>query len=80
MDADGAETAWERGCYNGAMKYRWTLFLTSLLLLSAFFLVRSEESFLEGFGYALLIGACLIQLVYLIRFIVDYRKRRTVEG
>lgn len=54
----------------------WTLALTSALLLGAFFMVRSGEEFVEGFGYAFIFGACFLQLRYIVRSVIEYRKRQ----
>lgn len=58
------------------MKTNWTLLLTFVLLLGGFFLVRSTEEFLQGLGYAFILGACAIQLSYILKSISSYRKRQ----
>lgn len=58
------------------MKTNWTLLLTSVLLLGGFFLVRSPEEFSQGLGYAFILGACAVQLRYLLKSISTYRKRQ----
>lgn len=58
------------------MKANWTLLLTSVLLLGGFFLVRSAEEFVQGLGYAFVLGACAVQLRYIVKSISAYRKRQ----
>ncbi|WP_437583159.1 hypothetical protein ACSAGD_12850 [Paramicrobacterium sp. CJ85] len=62
------------------MKTNWTLLLTSVLLLGGFFLVRSTEEFLQGLGYAFILGACAVQLRYILKSISTYRKRQVTES
>ncbi|PKI91426.1 hypothetical protein CW368_05690 [Actinomycetales bacterium SN12] len=62
------------------MKTNWTLLLTSGLLLGSFFFVRSTEEFLQGLGYALVLGACAVQLSYILKSISVYRKRSLTES
>ncbi|MCK2035012.1 hypothetical protein KZC51_02575 [Microbacterium sp. SSW1-49] len=58
------------------MKTNWTLLLTSVLLLAGFFLVRSTQEFSQGLGYAFILGACAVQLRYILKSISTYRKRQ----
>ena len=62
------------------MKTNWTLLLTSVLLLGGFFLVRSTEEFLQGLGYAFVLGACAVVLRYIVKSISSYRERRLNES
>jgi len=62
------------------MKTSWTLLLTSVLLLGGFFLVRSTEEFLNGLGYAFVLGACAVQLRYILKSISAYRKGSLSES
>ncbi|PRB18336.1 hypothetical protein [Microbacterium sp. MYb62] len=57
-----------------------TLLLTWMLLLGGFFLVRSSEDFLQGLGYAFVLGACVFQLRYILRSVSEYRKRQLTES
>jgi hypothetical protein len=62
------------------MRINGTLLLTSVLLLGAFFLVRSDEGLLQGAGYAFVAGACIVQLRYVVKSVSAYRKRRLIQG
>lgn len=62
------------------MTIRSALFLTPLLQLGAFFMVRSGESFVEGIGYGFLLGAIAVQVDAITRFLIARVRQRSAGG
>lgn len=62
------------------MRINGTFLLTAVLLLGAFFLVRSPEGFLQILGFVFLAGACLVQLRFLVKSVLAYRKSQVRKG
>lgn len=62
------------------MRINGTFLLTAVLLLGAFFLVRSPEGFLQVLGFVFLAGACLVQFRFLVKSVLAYRKSQVRKG